>query len=267
LQIKLVAIDIDGTLLGDDLVISPGAKEAIRAAMAKGVHVTLATGRMYQSALPYARELGVAVPLITYQGALVKLSSNGQVLYHRELPLEYAREIIIRARKFGFHINAYHEDSLYMEQDTNRGRKYSQVTGVEMHLVEDLTEFLHQDPTKILLIGREGELDVMQEECRELFGDKVYITKSKNHFLEFTHPQATKGCGVQAVNDWLGISPQDTMAIGDSYNDLEMFRHVGLSVVMGNARDAVKQAADYVTARQEDDGVAEAIRKFVLLYD
>lgn len=264
LDIKMVAIDIDGTLLGDDLVISPAAKEAIAAAMAKGVHVTLATGRMYQSALPYAQELGVAVPLITYQGGLVKLSSSGETLYHRELPRHLAEDVIKKARQYNFHINAYYQDRLYMEQDSRRGRKYSQVTGVEIHLVDDLCQFLTDDPTKLLVIGREEELDLMQSKCSELFGEKVYITKSKNHFLEFLHPQATKGNGVEAVAGWLGISPSQVMAIGDSYNDVEMFQRVGWSVVMGNARDEVKQHANYVTACQQDDGVAEAIRKFVL---
>lgn len=264
MNIKLVAIDLDGTLLGDDLTISPRAKNAIRRAMDQGVQVTLATGRMYRSALPYAQELGVEVPLITYQGGLVKLSKTGEVLYHRELPLFYAREIIKKARGYGFQINSYVNDNLYVEEDTHLSRDYGKKTGVKVHVVDDLLDFLTTEPTKLLLIGREEELDVMQQECRQLFGDAVYITKSKYYFLEFTHPEATKGHGLMAVARWMGVSTDDIMAIGDSYNDLEMFCHAGLSVVMGNARDEVKAAADYVTATCEDDGVAEAIEKFVL---
>ena len=264
MNIKLVAIDLDGTLLGDDLKISPRAKEAIKRSMDEGVQVTLATGRMYRSALPYAKELGVQVPLITYQGGLVKMSSSGQVLYHKELSLNYAQEVIEMARKFGFHINAYLDDNLFVEEDTHLSRDYGRKTGVKIHLVDDLLEFLPDNPVKILLIGAEEQLDIMQEQCRNHFNNRVYITKSKHHFLEFTHPEATKGHGLRAVAQWMNVSTDEIMGIGDSYNDLEMFRSVGLSIVMGNARDEVKAAADYITGSCNDDGVAEALERFVL---
>jgi len=262
-RIRLVAIDLDGTLLDNDLAISFRAKQAIRRAREQGVQVTLATGRMYASAVVYAEELDLDVPLITYQGALVKTSRSGEVLYRRHVPLALARQVIMEARDRGFHVNVYLDDRLYVEAMTGRARDYARIARVPLHPVGDLVEFIREDPTKVLVVAEEQKLDAWARECREFFGQDLYITKSLPHFLEFLHPEATKGRGLTAVAQALGIPPAEIMAIGDSFNDLEMFKFAGLAVAMGNARREIREAADYVTLANDDDGVAEALEKFV----
>lgn len=265
MKIRLIATDLDDTLLDHQCCISPRAREAFRRAQEKDIYVTIATGRMYRSALPFALELGIDVPLITYQGALVKTSVTQEVLYHRPVPGNLAGEVIRAGEKEGLTVNLYVNDRLYVNNDTPAARAYAGMARVPMTPVKDLLSFLnHDDPTKILMIGDEKKLDDLWIQMEEKFGDTLYITKSKPQFLEFTHPQATKGQGLMAVADLLGIKKEEILALGDSYNDLELFRHAGFAVAMDNARDDIKREADYVTCSNNDDGVAEAIEKLVL---
>lgn len=262
---KLVAADLDDTLLDKDFQLSGPVRQAVAAVRAAGVYFTISTGRMFRSAARLAGELGIDLPLITYQGALVKNSLSGEVLIYRPLPLEHARGIIGQIHRKGFHINAYLDDRLLVERDTPEGQRYAAVAGVEQEVVGDLLEYLDTDPTKVLAIAREPELDALAEEMRPVYGEQVHIVKSKPHFLEFSHPEATKGHALAALAGRWGIDRSEVMAIGDSYNDLEMLEYAGLGVVVANARDDIKSRAGYVTSAPYGEGVVEALRKFVLL--
>lgn len=260
---RMLAIDLDDTLLNCRLEISPLTKEYIGRAREAGVHVTLATGRMYRSAQPYARELGLDLPLITYQGALVKEALSEEVLLHRPVPLELAREAIRLVNRLGYHINVYVNDQLYVEKITPEAEKYRQISGVPVYPVGDLLKFLDQDPTKVLVVGDEAKMDQLWKDMGKHFGDSLHVTKSKPHFLELSHPLATKGHALDILAKGWGLNREQIIAIGDSYNDLEMVEYAGLGVIMGNANDEVKGRADYVTCSNEEDGVAEVIKKFI----
>lgn len=264
---KLVALDLDDTLLGRDLKISTATRQVIFEVMARGVHVTLATGRMFSSALPFARYLDINAPLITYQGALVKHSQSEELLLHFPIPMEVALDIIGRVSKYGYHINVYLDDYLYVAKDTEAGRRYANLCRIPLEVVGDLQHFLvsrGKEPTKVLVISKEELLDELAAELKPVYGDRLHITKSKPHFLEFSHPSANKGHALKAVAEYFGASRKEVMAVGDSYNDVEMIDWAGFGVVMGNARDEIKKMADYVTLPVEEEGVRHALRKFIL---
>lgn len=264
LSYRLVAIDLDDTLLDKDLNISERARECIRAAQELGVYVTLATGRMFRSAVPFAEQIGVNIPLITYQGALVKNSRSGEVLYHRPVPARLVRPVIKRVKKFGYHLQMYYEDNLCMEKLTPEGQDYANLARVDITLVPDLLEAC-PEPTKILIVNYdESLLNELFEVLRKEFGEELYITKSKPYYLELMHPEATKGKALKVVADYFGVPRESVLAIGDSFNDVDMIQYAGLGVVMGNAREEIKQFADYVTLTNEEDGVAEVLQRFVL---
>lgn len=263
-DIKLVAIDLDGTLLKNDLTISPRAKEAIKAAMAKGVYVTICTGRMYASALPFIQQLNLELPIITYNGAFVKHSGTGEILYERFLPSDMAKDIFLRAKKYGLHSNIYFNDRLYVDCLNKWADSYARKVGVDVNIVEDMLKFLERDPIKIVSIAEPENLKILEQELQAVYGDRLYITSSLPTLLEILHPEATKGKGLEAVANYLGVPRECVMGIGDNFNDLEMFNYAGFSVVMGNGEEEVKRIADYVTCTNDDDGVAEAIEKFVL---
>ena len=261
---KLIAVDLDDTLLDEQLNLTMRVREAIRLALAAGVRFTFATGRMFRSAKPYAEVLGLDIPLITYQGALVKNHRSGEVFLYRPLPLDCAREIVSYIHTLGYHMNAYLDDNLYMEYDTPEGRRYSDIAQVQPELVGDLLRILARPPIKLLTIAEEGLLDQLSEILVPRYAGRVHISKSKPYFLEFSHPQATKGYALQALAEFYGIKKEEVIAIGDSYNDLEMLDYAGLGVMVANARESLRDKADYITSGTNGDGVVEVIEKFIL---
>lgn len=262
MNIKLIAIDLDDTLLNDNLKITPRTIRAIKAAEKKGVQTTICTGRMYVSTYPYAQELGIDIPLITYNGALVKNSLDNNILYERTVPLKETRNVIELCRKYNCHLNVYHQDKLYVENSGYWANRYSSRIKVPLHEVDDLIEFLQEPPTKLLMMADE---DILGKIRKNLEGSTLYITKSKSHFLEALNPEATKGIGLEVVAKSLNINRENVMAIGDNENDIEMLKYAGYSVAMANADDYVKEHADYVTGNNNEDGVAKVIEEMVLV--
>lgn len=261
---KLIAIDMDDTLLDSKTRISPRVREGVRRVREQGVILTLATGRMYQSALPFARELELDIPLITYQGALVKNALSGEVLYYQPVPADIARDLVEAVRQWGLHINIYLDDKLIMENLSVDGKAYSKLAGVEPEIVPNLLELLDREPTKVLVIAPEETLDRLAVELKPRFGERIHMTKSKPYYLEFTHPLATKGFALEHLAKHFNILREEVMAIGDSYNDLDMIEFAGLGVVMGNAREEIKAVADLVTLDNDADGVAHVLEELVL---
>ncbi|MDD4334236.1 MAG: Cof-type HAD-IIB family hydrolase [Desulfotomaculaceae bacterium] len=264
LAVKLVAVDLDDTLLSREAQITARVRKAVAAVRAAGVYFTVSTGRMYKSAARIAGELGIDIPLITYQGALVKNSLSGEVLVDKPLPLAYAREISARVRQYGYYLNGYLDDRLLMERDDKEGLRHAAIAGVEVEVVSDLLEFLKRDPLKVSTIVKEPLLDQLKAELASLFEGKITVHKSKPHFLEFSHIEATKGTALAFLAAYLGIKREEIMAVGDGDNDLDMLEYAGLGVVVANAGEEIKQFADYVTAASYGDGVVEALEKFVL---
>jgi len=260
---KLIAIDLDDTLLRNDLSISERAKKAIAASIAKGALVTFATGRMYRSALPYALDLKLDLPLITYQGALVKYA-DGREIYHRPLELALAKEVIKFVEPSGLHINVYLNDELYMEEASEWGKKYADIARVPFHLIK-MPHDLETDPTKILVIGESDQLAQLQASLNNEFGNKINLTKSKKNFLEISHPKATKGYALKELTQSLNLKREQVVAIGDNLNDLDMIEYAGCGVAVANAVPALKEAADLITRSNDDDGVAEVIENLIIL--
>lgn len=261
---KLIAVDMDDTLLDSSLNISERVMEAVRKVREKGIHITLATGRMFRSAKPYAEKLGINVPLITYQGALVKNALSEEVLMHRPVPLDLARQVVAVIKEYGYHINLYVNDNLYVEKMTPEAELYQKISRIKAHPVGDLLEFIQEPPTKVLAVADEQKIDVLLREVKPLFGSQLHITKSKPQFLEFSHPRATKGDALAMLAEQIGAGQHEVMAIGDGYNDVEMLKYAGLGVVVANARDEIKELADYVAPSNDEDGVAYVLEKFVL---
>lgn len=264
--IKLLALDLDDTLLDSGLKISSDCIATIQAARKKGIRVTISTGRMYQSALPYAQQLEIDVPLITYQGAWVKNSLTEEILYYQPLDYELSRQTMEFFRDFGVHYHSYYNDELCMEQLSEEGNYYSRLAGVKPLIVKDLIDELHRnDAMKIMAItDNQKVLLEMESELRSRFGSSLYITRSKPYFLEVMSRRASKANALQVITNHYGIDRKEVMAVGDSYNDIDMIEWAGLGVAMGNAFDPVKEAADFVTTSNDEAGVAEAIRRFVL---
>jgi len=263
----LLAVDLDDTMLNSQLMIPEASRRAVEQARLAGVRVTLATGRMFCSALPFARELGVEEYLMTYQGALVKHAVTGDVLFHRPIPFELALQVIDLVNRYGYHVNIYLDDVPYIARQTKESELYTSISRIPMQEVGDLGLFLReraQDPTKIVVVTREELIDRLLAEVQPVLGSQLHISKSKPHFLEFSHRLGNKGDGLAAIAKYYGVAREEVIAVGDSYNDLEMLDYAGLGVVVGNARPEIQARADYVCGSNDECGVAEVVEKFIL---
>lgn len=264
MSIKLVALDLDDTLLDNNRTVSPRARAAIAAAIARGVTVTVATGRMFPSALPYAEQLALDVPLITYNGALVRYGLSGETLLHRPVDEATAGELLALFRARGWYIQVYLDDVLYVRERDENARMYETVAGITSVAVGDRLWTMGGAPTKLLAMADPERMPAIDAAVRAACGGRVYTARSKPHYLEITHPDANKGAALAFLAGRLGISREEVMAVGDSVNDLDMIRYAGLGVAMGNASPEVREAADAVTAANDADGVAAAIEEYVL---
>lgn len=267
MDIKWIFIDIDGTLIDSRYQISERNKKAVRAAVDKGINVSIASGRMYRSVAILDKELGLFekdFPLITYQGAYVKTSRSGKVLCQYSLDVEIARELVALAKEHDLTPHAYLDDTLCVEFINRSVANYCRLSMVPAKSVGDLSAYIDRPPHKILFAGEPEVLDRLWQEQNQKYGDSVYITKSKPFYLEFMNPLANKGEAVRFLSRDFNLRKEEIMAIGDSFNDLMFFEGAGLKVAMGNGVQELKEAADYVTADCDHDGVAEAIEKFIL---
>jgi len=261
---KLIAIDVDDTLINDDKIVTEATQQALEQAIAKGVTVTLATGRMYASAQAIARQIGMNVPLITYQGSLVKNLLDGHVLYERSVPQDAARRIWQYAEEHGLHLQLYIDDQLYVQVDNEKTQSYAGLSKIPYIVEPDFSKLIDQPSTKMLIIDEPDYLDEVAVKLREILGSEVHITKSKPHFLEIMHSEGTKGHALTYLAEHFGCDLSEVMAIGDAWNDREMLEVAGLGVAMGNAVPSLKEIADEITLSNNDDGVAHIIRKHIL---
>jgi len=261
---KLIAIDIDDTLITDDKRITPGTIDVIRRATKQGVHVTLATGRMYASAQAVAKQLELNVPLITYQGSLVKTALDETVLYERHVPADVAEALFAYCDRHDLHIQAYHNDILFAKKINQKLLDYCAISKVSYTIEPNLRKLAALPQNKIIIIDDPARLDALKPMFEQWFGDIVHITKSKPNFLEFIHPEGTKGHALRVLAERFGCPMESVMAIGDSWNDVDMLQAAGFGVAMGNAVQPLKDVADYVTLSNNEEGVKHVFETFVL---
>jgi len=260
---KLVAVDLDDTLLQEDLTLLDECVSVLKEAQRRGVKVVIATGRMYRSALPYAKRLGIDGYLIAYNGALIK-GVDGETFWHKPVPAEYARELVDVARRTGLRLNFYVEDALIVEGFDERVEYYISIAQVEPEVVDDLAAVLERgEPTKCLFVGDADQVAEVLPGLEAQFPD-LQISRSKPRFIEVTRRGIRKEVAVAAVAEAYGLSMDDVMAVGDADNDVTMLAQAGIGVAVANASAKAKEAADYVAAEARGRGVCEAVRRFVL---
>lgn len=263
MSIKLIAIDIDDTLVTDELVIPAACKVAIQEAQEAGVRVVLATGRMFQATIGFARELNLNGPLICYNGALVQ-PVQGPPLFHHTVPLDLAWEIIAFGKRENLHVNVYLDDELYVEKVNEYTRFYTSISRVEARAIGDLLTFVNRPPTKVLYVSEPEVVEKWRPLLAERYRGQLEVFRSKPQYLEFTGAGVSKGAALRELAEYYHLDCTEVMAIGDSFNDIPMLEYAGVGVAVANAPAEVRRHADWVTLSNEEAGVAEAIRQFVL---
>ena len=266
-MIQLLALDLDDTLLTEDLFISEENRRAVCAAEAAGVTVMLASGRTLFSMRRYGRELdmwGRPGYMIVNNGATVISTHNEDIILDKPLEPALGMEAWEIVRGFGLTMQYYGEGDIYVSGPSEYTERDCLLTGQRWHQVDSFAASLTVPRSKFVIPGDPAVLPGVEKALKAALGDKANIFTSKPYFLEVLRADADKGTALAFVAEELGLGAQQVMAIGDSMNDYGMLSWAGVGVAMSNGKDEVKKIADYVTAcSHQDSGVAEAIRRFI----
>ncbi len=264
MTIKLVACDLDGTLMGEDLTFSPRLLRAVRHAQALGVIVTIATGRGFTSALDFACKLGTDAPLICYQGALLKTQS-GETLHQAALSRAHLPAVIDFCRQQGVELSAYYDDHIYYTARTRDTAYYERWFSLPACRVDDLFVALPGDPIKFIVVADDkAHGDRLEADLRIVAGGHFDVIRSHDWFVEGVALHVSKGDTLAQLAQHLDFDQSQVMALGDNGNDRAMIEWAGLGVAMGNAANEVKAIADVIAPAQAEDGAAWALERFIL---
>lgn len=260
-MIKMIATDIDGTILPYGGEFRPAVLNCIKKLKDSGIKIVLVTGRMHSSAVPLAKKLGLDTPVISYQGGLIK-EMNGNTLYQSNLNPQTAKDIIKWARQNNVHLNLYIDDKLYVEEDNEIIQYYIKGKFVD-YTVCSFDDLGIKDVNKLLAIDIHdadrvsGWVEVLKEKYPEL-----YIVKSTPYFCEIGPSDAKKSHSVEFLRNYWGIRKEEVLTIGDQNNDIDLVECGGIGVAMGNGTEELKACADYITDTCDNDGFVKAIEKF-----
>lgn len=269
-MLKLVILDIDGTISGEDNEVSPRLKATIKAVQSLGVKVGIATGRMYRSAVRFHYAIGGDVPLISYQGALIKDPKTEEVVHHLPVKTDYALRLLEDFKHYSdLIVHLYVNDQLYVDRLTPQSLVYAERSQVPIIPVGCLQSFVQKQapPTKVLALSDNPDrISQLLVDFKEKYRpDELYLTRSQARYFEATNPQANKGAAVKFVAENLyGLEAKQVMTIGDNANDIEMVKYAGVGVAMGNGAEELKLCADWIAPSINEDGAAVALEKFIL---
>ena len=264
-MIKLFVTDIDGTLLMPGKKISEKNIAAVHEMIKAGVKFVIATGRMHSAALPIAAQLGVSVPIISYNGALIK-SSAGEILHAQYMAEEKVLALINFFEEHGWQLQSYSGDVLYVHRRDDGVKFYETMLNVTAEEVgwDGLRGRTKNVPKLLSVSANPEETSVKLAAVEKFFGGQIEITRSAPRFCEFMSLGVSKASAIKILAEKFSIANEEILAIGDSDNDLQMITSVGCGVAMGNAVPAVKAACPRITDTCENDGFAKAVYDYVL---
>lgn len=264
LPIQLLALDLDGTIVNEQLHISDRVKACLEDLDKRGVKVVIATGRMFLSTIAFANQLGLRNPVISYQGAVIRDLSTPQdtpaaypVLYRQTIDQAVAKQVLAFVAENNLHANLYVEDTLYTTQYNPYSAYYQSIAGVTPQPVDSLEAALAAPPYKIMIIDQQAP-EIVRTLMAQ-FPGQLSVCLSRPDFCEVVHADVSKWQAISWLMDRWNIPQSAVMAVGDHENDMSMIAGAGIGVAMGNAPDNVKALARFVTGTVDEDGVVQAV--------
>lgn len=269
-DIRLLVLDIDGTIVDESNRIRDSVAQAIHSAQRRGVAVAIATGRRYQSSLHAYDSIGSTLPLICYEGALIRQPNTGFIHRHWPLDRRVAAQMLDHTERLSlsgrvsvhFHI----QDDIYASNLNDASIKYFEASNVEPIVGTDLRQLLNQSTTKVMVWSDDVQAIARLSGQLKNSQSRTQVKQYKSFTsLEAFHPAVNKRLAVSYLaEEIMGLRPENVMAVGDDFTDIEMLQYAGIGVAMGNAPVAVKASADWVTTTIEKDGVARAVERWIL---
>lgn len=267
MRYRLLALDVDGTLIGRNLVVPPATLAAIQAFQERGGFVTLATGRNIRTTTAFAQQLGVTGPLICYQGALIQDQQSGAIVFHDPVPPALAAEAVRQLLDAGVYVQAYINDELFVPWAGEELALYQSFSDTPhtFHVVDDLAAIVTQHPpTKLLFIEHQDKVGPRVAGLQTHFIERLHIVRSHAQFGELTAPGCTKGRALAQLAARLGIAQQEVAAAGDHYNDVEMVAWAGLGMAVRSGPPELLAVAQVLIDGPEQAGVGAAIERYLL---
>jgi Cof subfamily protein (haloacid dehalogenase superfamily) len=276
MRTRLLALDIDGTLLDPYGALTDAVREAVAAARQAGLAIVLCTGRRFRTALTIAQALELDGPIVVNNGALVKDLASGRTLHHRYLSMQVYPEVLALARSVGpplVYVDAYPETADFLTERSGEAhpfqREYLRDHGAHCRVVDDLASETRDDVIMTSLMADAKSLGALRERAQAALGPRIHahMLQNKNYhgeILEFLSPASGKWPALAQVAAQAGIANDAIAAIGDDANDVEMLRLAGFGIAMGNAVDDAKAAAGFVARSNAEGGAVEAIERVLL---
>jgi Cof subfamily protein (haloacid dehalogenase superfamily) len=242
LQYRLLALDLDGTILSPTLQLDPRDVEAVGRILRAGITVVACTGRPYPGALPWVERLGLETPIVCYQGAQVR-ALNGEMLLDHGIEHDLAMEVIRFARERDLHIQAYADDKLLVERDRPEAHEYADHAGMPINVVKDLDQAMGTTTPKLVIVAARNVLEAALPGVRRRWQGRLNVATSMPTYLEFTTIESDKAQALAFLCTQLGIAQDQTVAVGDGRNDVSMIAWAGLGVAVEGSEPEVVAAA------------------------
>ena len=260
MRYRMIALDIDGTIRSREYPLSDRTRRTIARVEGTGAIVTLATGRVFQSAVSSTAELNLTSPIASFQGAQVRDPVTEKVLWHRPLTrdmVHMALDALDALVQWDVAVMGNVGDKIYFSKLNSRTEAYRRRNWLDANVVEDLRELASCGLSRLVIVGEPDQIPLVTTALQARFDSQLYVTRSLPEFCEILHPEGGKDKALEWLCEHLGISRQETIAFGNGYNDVPMIRWAGLGIAVGGAVPDVLEVADEVVPPIEEDGVAQ----------
>lgn len=268
MKYRMIVLDLDGTLTNRDKVITPKTKDALFRFKNQGGVIVLASGRPTYGIMPLAKELKLDQSggyILSFNGGRIIDCKTKETVFARELPVSSNQKIIRLAKEYGVNILTYENDLIITPDSSDEYvKKEAFINKLEVKEIEDFEAHVCFPVVKFLMLEEGNYLAGVEGKVKAALGRDYSVYRSEPFFLEILARGIDKAASLERLLTRLGMSREEMIACGDGYNDLSMIQYAGLGVAMENAVLPVKEAADYVTYSNDNDGIAHVVEKFML---
>lgn len=264
---KLIAVDLDGTLLDDNKDISKETIESIKKAVEMGVYFVLSSGRPIITQMRFYNKIGVNMPMIACNGAIIAYPDYNNIIINEHFNKDVLIDLVEYFNNKNKSFIAWSNNDLYCNKVNKYTTSYHDAckhANVNIKEIKDYNKFYDSLINKMIVIDDSDNIQMLIKDVKEDINNKCNYFTSQSYFLEFVPEGIDKGIAIEKLAKYLDIKKEEIIAIGDGFNDLPMFEHAGLKVAMANASKYVKSKSNYITSDNNSNGVKEVIDKFVL---
>jgi HAD-superfamily hydrolase, subfamily IIB len=267
MKYTMLVLDLDDTLLKDDLTISTNTKRVLLSIQEKGVIVVIASGRPTYACIPIAKEIQLDKYggfIIAFNGAEISSGDGSNILQSITIPKTTVHKLYEISKQYNVYMHTYLDNKIITPLNNPYTQIESTLTGFDIVETNNFLQYVSKEVVKVILLQDPNYLRAVFDNIKVAMSNSINMAFSKPFFLECMNDKADKAYGLNCLTQILQSSMENVIAVGDSYNDIPMIKQAGLGIAMENAVDALKQEAAYITKSNNDDGIVDIINKFII---